>query len=182
MADHPRRDAGVRTGCQPEPRHGRDRRAGADLARCRARSAHPQTSFAAVGGRACDVVARHPFGCALGTESPLGALEAMDAVVLLLGVGYDSCTCFHLAEYRQDDPPGERVAAAVCDDSGSRVWKTWTDVALDDEDFEDIGADLEANGAVSVGRVGAATSHLFSMRDAVAHATTWMTDHRPRPT
>lgn len=143
------------------------------------RSAHPQTSFAAIGERALDVVARHPLGCALGDESPLGALETMDAVVLLLGVGYDSCTGFHLAEYRQDDPPGENVGGAILDDSGSRAWKTWTDVALDDEDFEEIGIDLEATGAVSVGPVGGSTSRLLALRDAVAHATTWMVENRP---
>ncbi|WP_406250371.1 aminoglycoside N(3)-acetyltransferase [Microbacterium sp. M] len=142
------------------------------------RSGHPQTSFAAVGARALDVVARHPLACSLGADSPLGALETMDAVVLLLGVGYDSCTAMHLAEYRQNDPPEEHVAGAVLDGTGARVWRTWTDVALDDEDFEQIGADFEAIDTVSVGRVGASTSRLFSLRDAVAHATTWMGRHR----
>jgi aminoglycoside 3-N-acetyltransferase len=33
-----------------------------------------------------------------GEHSPLARLEEVGAQVLLLGVGYDVCTAFHLAE------------------------------------------------------------------------------------
>lgn len=51
------------------------------------RSAHPQTSFAAVGPRAAEVVAGHAADCRLGERSPLAALERIGARVLLLGAG-----------------------------------------------------------------------------------------------
>lgn len=142
------------------------------------RSAHPQTSFAAVGARASDVVATHALDCRLGSASPLGTLAEMDAVVLLLGVAYDSCTCFHLAEYRVPNPPLESTGAAVLSTTGSRRWVTGTDVATDDDDFVAIGEDLEATGAVRLGTVGSSLSRLFSLPQAVAHATTWMEAHR----
>lgn len=68
------------------------------------RSAHPQTSFAAIGTRAHEVVDGHALDCRLGEHSPLARLEAMHARVLLLGAGYDTCTSFHLAEYRVPTP------------------------------------------------------------------------------
>ncbi|CAM5691604.1 hypothetical protein SHIRM173S_06990 [Streptomyces hirsutus] len=86
------------------------------------RSAHPQTSFAALGRRAAEVVAVHARDCRLGEHSPLAALERLDARVLLLGTGYDTCTCFHLAEYRIPSP---LVAVGR---PGPAGWETPTEV------------------------------------------------------
>src|SRR5215813_11026393 len=60
------------------------------------RSPHPQTSFVALGARATELMARHDLDSELGEASPLATLEAAAAWVLLLGVGYDRCTAFHL--------------------------------------------------------------------------------------
>lgn len=49
------------------------------------RSAHPQTSFAALGPRAAEVTEGHAPDCRLGEHSPLAKLEATSARVLLLG-------------------------------------------------------------------------------------------------
>src|SRR5204863_660268 len=59
------------------------------------RSAHPQTSFAAVGRRAAELMEHHELESPLGERSPLTRLEKADASVLLLGVGYERCTAFH---------------------------------------------------------------------------------------
>jgi aminoglycoside 3-N-acetyltransferase len=64
------------------------------------RSAHPQSSFAAVGPCAEDCTVDHELACHLGERSPLGWLYRSGAAILLLGVGYEACTAFHLAEYR----------------------------------------------------------------------------------
>lgn len=142
------------------------------------RSAHPQTSFAALGARAAEVVERHPFDCRLGPDSPLGTLERMGAAVLLLGVGYDRCTCFHLAEYRVPSAPTEQIGSAVLDASGQRRWATATDVAIHEDDFPQIGSSLRTTGLVRSGSVGAATGQLFALSDAVAHATSWLLANR----
>ena len=51
------------------------------------RSDHPQSSFAAIGPEAEELTAGHRLECHLGEHSPLAKLYAMDASVLLLGVG-----------------------------------------------------------------------------------------------
>jgi aminoglycoside 3-N-acetyltransferase len=144
------------------------------------RSAHPQTSFAALGRRADEVVAVHDLDSQCGERSPLATLERLGARILLLGAGFGSCTAFHLAEYRVPGAAGTTThAAAVLTAAGGRAWVTFEDLDLDEEDFERIGADLLTTGLVSSGRVGEATSHLVPLPAAVEFATRWMTGHRP---
>ncbi|ASU59469.1 MULTISPECIES: aminoglycoside N(3)-acetyltransferase [Nocardiopsis] len=144
------------------------------------RSANPQTSFAALGPRARDLMAHHPVDCRLGEDSPLAALERVRARVLLLGTGFDSCTAFHLAEYRIPRPRLERSGCAVLTPDGGRTWVDFTDVLLDEGDFARLGADFESTGAVTSGPVGEATARLFSLPGAVAFASSWMTVNRDR--
>ncbi len=101
------------------------------------RSAHPQTSFAAVGARAAEVVAGHATDCRLGERSPLARLEALHARVLLLGAGYDTCTSFHLAEYRIPSPL-VRVGRP-----GPDGWETVTEVSISSDRFDELGHDFE---------------------------------------
>ncbi|MER5481045.1 AAC(3) family N-acetyltransferase [Streptomyces sp. NPDC002734] len=140
------------------------------------RSAHPQTSFAALGRRAAEIVEGHAADCALGEHSPLARLERLGARVLLLGVGYDSCTALHLAEYRTPSPVLERRGRP-----GPDGWEVVTDVALDSDDFDRLGEDLERDrpGLVAHGRAGAARARLFPLADAVAYAEGWLREHRP---
>jgi aminoglycoside 3-N-acetyltransferase len=144
------------------------------------RSSHPQTSFAALGPRAEEVVAVHDLDSQCGERSPLATLERLDARILLLGAGFGSCTAFHLAEYRV---PGAAAVtthgAAVLTPEGSRRWVTFEDLDLDEADFERIGAHLLTTGLVATGRVGEATSHLVSLAKAVEAARVWMAEHRP---
>lgn len=144
-----------------------------------ARSAHPQTSFAALGPLAGHVVADHQPDCHLGEDSPLARLHELRAQVLLLGTGFGSCTAFHLAEYRVPSPP-RRTYRCVVRDGGKRRWWEYEDVALDDSDFTALGADFEREqGApVRTAAVGSATARLFRFPAAVAFATRWLPAHR----
>lgn len=144
------------------------------------RSAHPQSSFAAIGPEAAYLMADHRIDCHLGERSPLGKLYQMSASVLLLGVGYEACTAFHLAEYRYKVPsPNTEYACAVIVD-GRRRWIEYEDVVLDDQDFGEIGESLDRNSKVSVesGYVGNAKSRLIPLVQAVDHAIGWMAQHR----
>jgi aminoglycoside 3-N-acetyltransferase len=143
------------------------------------RSAHPQTSFAAVGARAAELMGVHRTECHLGEESPLAALDAAGASTLLLGVGFAKTTAFHLAEYRLPFPPRRTYACAVLTPDGARRWIEYEDVTLDDGDFARLGADFERDtGFVSVGRVGAAQCRLFPITDAVQYAGKWFVSNR----
>lgn len=77
------------------------------------RSGHPQTSFAALGPLARNLVADHRSDCHLGEDSPLARLYDLRAQVLLLGTGFDTCTAFHLGEYRVPVPPRRSYRCVV---------------------------------------------------------------------
>lgn len=143
------------------------------------RSDHPQVSFAALGPRAAEVTGGHQLDDALGERSPLGALYRLDGKVLLVGVGHDSNTSLHQAEWRQPRPPRGVVGASVRRPDGSGEWITWTDVTEQTDDFERLGAAFEAAVGLSTGRVGDAPARLASQRALVDFATGWMADHRP---
>ncbi|MGW6272667.1 aminoglycoside N(3)-acetyltransferase [Streptomyces sp. NPDC055060] len=142
------------------------------------RSAHPQTSFAAVGPRAAELLAGHALDCRLGERSPLARLEAARARVLLLGAGFDSCTSFHLAEYRLAGPE-ETNSFAVMTPEGRR-WTTVREPSISEERFDELGADFERDRPVVRGTVGAALARLFPVADAVAYAERWLDTHRSR--
>ncbi|WP_328817886.1 aminoglycoside N(3)-acetyltransferase [Nonomuraea cypriaca] len=142
------------------------------------RSTHPQVSFAALGKHADDIVAEHRLDDALGERSPLGAVYRLDGKVLLLGCGHHSNTSMHLAEWRQASPPRSRTGSAIRQPDGRSQWTTWDDVVPDSDDFERLGADYEATGAVTIGQVGDATARLMAQRPLVDFATTWLATHR----
>ncbi|MEW2257841.1 AAC(3) family N-acetyltransferase [Streptomyces sp. NPDC047869] len=139
------------------------------------RSAHPQTSFAALGPRAADVLDGHSRDCRLGERSPLARLERLGARVLLLGAGYDACTSFHLAEYRIPSP-----LVNVGRPAPGGGWETVTEVSITSDRFDELGHDFERDRPVVRGRVGAADARLFPVADAVAYARRWLRVHRPR--
>lgn len=143
------------------------------------RSAHPQTSFAAIGPMAVKLMAGHRHDCHLGESSPLARLYDIDARILLLGVGYAMCTAFHLAEYRYlADPPRRRYRCVVASDGQPR-WLEYLDVVLDDRDFGALGADFDSTAAAARGRVGDADCRLTELVAAVDFAVAWLRAHRP---
>lgn len=144
------------------------------------RSGHPQTSFAALGPRAAALTAVHDLDCHLGERSPLGALYAADAKILLLGVGYAVCTAFHLAEYRLPKPPELRPHRCYVRQDTGRIQLDFLAPHLDDSDFSRLGLEVERTGFVRTGLIGAAPSRLLPMPPAVDLAVEWMIGHRQR--
>ncbi|MCH5673154.1 aminoglycoside N(3)-acetyltransferase [Streptomyces gilvus] len=138
------------------------------------RSAHPQTSFAALGPRAAEILDGHAPDCRLGERSPLARLEKLHARVLLLGAGYATCTCFHLAEYRIPSP------LVGVGRPGADGWETVTEVSITSDRFDELGHDFERDRPVVRGTVGAADVRLFPVADAVAYAKRWLALHRSR--
>jgi aminoglycoside 3-N-acetyltransferase len=143
------------------------------------RSEHPQTSFAALGPQARMLMTGHRPDCHLGEYSPLGRLYDAGAWVLLLGVGYAACSCFHLAEYRYVPLPPRQVYRCVIAEEGTRRWWSYEDVVLDDRDFAALGAALDRTRHVIRGHVGHAECRLVPLRAAVDFAAEWLQRHRP---
>jgi aminoglycoside 3-N-acetyltransferase len=143
-----------------------------------ARSAHPQSSFAAIGTDACALMADHHLESHLGERSPLARLYDQDAQILMIGVGYKYCTALHLAEYRYLLKPPMQTYMCVVVIGGERHWTAYTDVVLDDNDFEEIGQSLAAEVKVKQGFVGHAECRLMPLRNTVHFAARWMARHR----
>jgi aminoglycoside 3-N-acetyltransferase len=137
------------------------------------RSDHPQVSFAARGREAEAITSGHRLENSLGETSPLARLYERDAEVLLLGAGFDSCTSFHLAEYRTGNARAERNGAPVTE-NGERVWAWFEDIELRADLFEELGSDFERECPVTRGPVGSADARLFSQRAAVDFAVDWL--------
>jgi len=142
------------------------------------RSAHPQSSFAALGSDARELMAGHRVTCHLGEQSPLAKLYERNASVLLIGAGYRSCTAFHLAEYRYSANPPMREYSCLVREEGISRWMKYRDVVLDDGEFEIIGKSLEDKITVPIGPVGNAPSRLLPLRCVVDFAVDWLAAHR----
>ncbi|MBX6751910.1 MAG: AAC(3) family N-acetyltransferase [Micromonosporaceae bacterium] len=144
------------------------------------RSRHPQTSFAALGPDAAAWMAVHDLDCHLGERSPLGALYRADVGILLLGVGYESCTALHLAEYRLPWPPPRQRYRCYWQEGGTRRRVEFEAPRLDASDFALIGADLDTQPFVRSGRFGHGQARAIRLRAAVDFSVAWMRRHRRR--
>ena len=142
------------------------------------RSNHPQVSFAECGLFANDITNNHKLTPQFGMQSPLGKMYDLNAKVLLLGVEYDSCTCFHLAEALNEKMPIKRMGAAIIENN-QRIWKWFDDFNYNSEiDFEKIGKAFEETNNVITGKVGKAECKIFNMKIGVDFAKEWLKSYR----
>lgn len=143
------------------------------------RSRHPQVSFAAWGQNAAFVTEGHQLANSLGEGSPLARVYDLDGCVLLLGVGYDSNTSFHLAEYRAGNVQPFTTGSPVMV-NGRPTWTPYDDIVFNDELFPQIGAEMEAQtNVVTIGPVAAATCRFYRQQPAVNFATHWLANQSP---
>jgi aminoglycoside 3-N-acetyltransferase len=141
------------------------------------RNSHPTVSFAAWGRHASFVTSEHSLKGSLGEGSPLARIYDLGGQILLLGVGHESNTSFHLAEYRAAGARRVEEGSAICED-GQRTWKTYTAIEFDEEVFGEIGADFEKAVGVRSSGVGPAEAKLLSQRPAVNFAREWVAQRR----
>ena len=143
------------------------------------RSSHPQVSFASWGRASDKIVSEHPVDDPYGPRSPLGRLYDMDAKVLLIGVDHTNNTSLHLAEHLAEIPhhPLQKQGAAMLAD-GKRIWRVWTQLEYDSDDFHLIGEAYENEIGYSPGKIGFADSRLHSVRAVVDYGVRWLLSNR----
>jgi aminoglycoside 3-N-acetyltransferase len=141
------------------------------------RSDHPQLSFTANGKLAERITKTNGLFPQLGFDSPLGKLYELDAKVLFLGTGYDTCTCFHLGEALNENMPKKRMGAAI-QSGGVREWHWFEDFDYDSGDFDALGEAFEKQNEVLKGLVGNAECRLFNIKEAVDFAKEWIKENR----
>lgn len=135
------------------------------------RSPHPHVSFSARGPEAERICGKHPLANGLGPSSPLGNLYENDAYVLLIGVGHESNTSLHLAEYLCDRPKTQVIEKAPMIVNGARQWVEFENIEIDDSGFGAFGKEVERETIlVQIGLVGKATARLMSQVGLVNYA------------
>jgi aminoglycoside 3-N-acetyltransferase len=128
-------------------------------------------AFAAIGRHATAITRPHPIEVPHGPESPVSWLHALDARVLLLGVGHDANTTIHLAENMAGVRYRRSCFSTVLRD-GQLVRIQYAEVDHCCENFALMDHWLEAEGSQRRGLVGYATARLARSQDIVRLALT----------
>ena len=146
------------------------------------RSNHPVSSFAAWGKHANKIINNHDLEADLGEGSPIARLYDIDGLILLLGVTHLNNSSIHLAEYRCEFPGKKynKTGSAMLVNN-QRKWVEWTELELDPDDFEQLGADYESSINYKPGKVGEAEARLISLRAIVDYGVEWLKKNRKVP-
>ncbi|NQS91392.1 MAG: AAC(3) family N-acetyltransferase [Chloroflexi bacterium] len=144
------------------------------------RSCHPHTSFAAWGEKASFIIENHALDFALGDNSPLARIYDLNGWILLLGVGHDSNTSLHLAEFRAEYTGKKNMKqGAPVLVAGERHWIELNEIKDNTDDFPEIGkAYQQAGGTQKEGKIGLAKSILIPQQELVDFAIQWMKENR----
>lgn len=141
------------------------------------RSAHPHTSFTAVGPAARTLTEGHALESHLGEDSPTARLYDLRGRALLIGVDLWVCTAYHLADYRAVPPPDRPYRALVRSADGGREWVSFEAPDIDDRHFPRLVPVVARECVVLNGLFGDAPCHLVPIADAVDVIAKWLVQH-----
>lgn len=133
-------------------------------------SNHPSMSYAAWGRYAKLLCNRQSLHFPFAEESPTARLYEMKGYVLLLGAGFETVTCMHLAEYRAECRP-IIIEGASTGKEDTKQWRKYLNLDLDSSSFRKIGANMKKKGMVKETMLGDCLIQFFSANDAVDEAT-----------
>lgn len=144
------------------------------------RSNHPVHSFMAWGKHAEEWMNDHPLEDSFGLGSPLGKILNENVKILLLGVGYDSCTALHLSEYLLEHKTYTNQGAAMSVD-GERQWIEYQSVDGDSDRFPELGEAFEkAHPAASyAGKLGQADCRVVQIKPLITFGEEWLKNNPP---
>lgn len=139
------------------------------------RSPHPSHSFMAWGADAAEWMRDHPIEDSFGEGSPLAKMMKAEMKILFIGVGFDSCTALHYAEFAQDDRTTSPQGAAVMQ-NGERVWQRFECVDMDSDRFPEIAKAFP--GEIKIGKLGQAEVELVAMRPLLEFGIQWLQENK----
>jgi len=129
------------------------------------RSAHPQSSFAALGARARELTDGHELSFRFGPKSPLGRLLEMNGKVLMLAAPWDTISFLYLCLFSLDARARIQKRAPMIVE-GRPQWVAYEDIDYTASWFIPAAETLVERGLARTGQTGAAQSLLFSPREA----------------
>lgn len=133
------------------------------------RSDHPTGSLCVLGPHGAELIAGHPLAMNEGPGTAYERLVALGAQVLLLGVGFESCTMMHHGESLSRSPRRGRSRTLHLEE-GRRVWRESRQMGMDAGlYFPALGEAFVAAGGAWRGKVGDATATITPAADLVAH-------------
>jgi aminoglycoside 3-N-acetyltransferase len=119
-------------------------------------------------------MSEHPLEDSFGEGSPLGKMIKEKVKVVLIGVGFDSCTALHYAEYSQENRRTFPQGAAIMVE-GERIWKTYACVDMDSDRFPELAKDYP--GEILTGKLGQAETMIVEMCSLVEFGIKWLRDN-----
>ncbi len=151
------------------------------------RSDHPARSICAWGKGAAYFTENHDLSNIFGEGSPFCRLYEQDGYVLLIGVDYDKNTCLHLADSRAEYSSKHTcLEHSAILENGKRIWKEYETLAVDGEDFIEIGKAFEKAAKaprssfekVRKVKLGNACLRFMKVRSLVDFAVNWIEENR----
>lgn len=136
-------------------------------------SNHPYVSYAAWGRYAKLLCNRQSMHFPLAEESPCARLYELKGKVLLLGADFDSVTCMHLAEYRNDCRPIGISGASVNTEAGP-IWKKYLDLNTDSSSFKKVRTIMKRKNMIREIMLAGSHIQFFSAVDAVDEAMKYL--------
>jgi aminoglycoside 3-N-acetyltransferase len=136
------------------------------------RSHHPKYSFAAVGPLSTKILHPHLIDTTLAEGSPLHRLYQMNAIVLMIGTDWETCTAMHLSEYFSKSAKAIKNGAPIME-NGNRKWVEYRDYDWDDTYFNNIGRHYlkEHPQDVQQFKLGDANCLLLNIKSLVDYST-----------
>jgi len=137
------------------------------------RSIHPTHSVSALGPAARELVADHQRDdTPCSPRSPWGRLAACNAYILLLGIGFETCTALHHAEEMVAPalylkPPAEAVSYRCVARDGAVFSVRMRHHLRLNRDFPQYDGRLERQGKLATGTLGATRWRLVSARTLI---------------
>lgn len=141
------------------------------------RSGHPQSSFAARGRLAEQLLDPHPLDNRFGPSGPLGRLGPLGAKIVLLGAPFDTVSLFHLSQHLVGWSKPVAKSAPVLR-NGASSWASYEDVEYPIDWFDDAVAVLLEEGTASEGQVCAARTVVFPAQAALDRVVAWRKENQ----